>query len=710
VADPTLLDDVERTIHEFDPLDAELTRVELAADDERARPDQDRFEGVLEVAVDERATAVAGPSPAVAVDPSSVSVRGACPNQGNGVVQVAVHGSDELPVDTIIHSSVRVGDASETHVDPRTGEPRLRVTDVDGDGYDDLVVHVRMRETGLTCANLTSGVTARFKVGGVARAWAGPRDLSGATGISFWYEGTGSGEERTFRLRDNRAADPGPDGWELLWSDEFDGPAGSPPDPANWTPEIGDGTVNQIPGWGNDELQYYTDDPANVRHDGDGHLVIEVHEVEEPSPETGLQCYYGPCEYTSARLLTWHKQEFEYGRIEARVKVPAGAGYWPAFWSLGTDIDEVPWPRAGEIDIMEFVGREPYEVFGTIHGPGYSGGQSYGNTISTEDAVPEEFHTYAIEWGPGQIVWEFDGQRYHEAVPADVAPNEWVFDKPFFLLLNVAVGGNFGGPVAADTVFPQQMLVDHVRVWGAPDTAERFEATFVDEVDGWQQVSIPFDELTRSADQPEGASDDGLTLTEAWGYEVLAPAGTTFRLDDVRLRLPGRSWSRRRLTAGPGTLRSALAGVAAGGTITIDPARGRDGRAGLAVGGDPDGDDRHLRSARLHGGRRRQLAGARGRHRPARDLARWDRHRRESRDPGRRGPGRRALRLEDVTVVDNRTTGPDPDDFTTAAARSTSRRRRLDVVRDQTRGQHVGLGRWHAVGRRRLEVTITTAR
>jgi beta-glucanase (GH16 family) len=443
-------------------------------------------------------------------------------------------------------------------------------------GRDDLVVHVRMRETGLTCANLSEGVTAcRFEpvgrrgpIVGTGRAHV---DLSGATGISFWYEGTGSGAERTFRLLDNRAPDPGPDGWELVWSDEFDGPAGSPPNPANWTPEIGDGTVNQIPGWGNDERQYYTDDPANVRHDGSGHLVIEVHEVEDPSPETGLQCYYGPCEYTSARLLTWHKQEFEYGRIEARVKVPEGAGYWPAFWSLGTDIDEVPWPRAGEIDIMEFVGREPYEVFGTIHGPGYSGGQSYGNTISTfPDAVPEEFHTYAVEWGPGEIVWEFDGERYHEAVPGDVAPNDWVFDKPFFLLLNVAIGGNFGGPVAADTVFPQQMLVDHVRVWGAPDTAERFEATFVDEVDGWQQVTIPFDRLTRSSDQPEGAPDDGLTLTEAWGYEILAPAGTSFRLDDVRLSLADEVVVTSLADRGPGTLRSALAGVASGGTITVD--------------------------------------------------------------------------------------------------------------------------------------------
>jgi beta-glucanase (GH16 family) len=578
VADPTLLDDVERTIHEFDALDAALTRIELPGDGDRARPGQDRFEGVLEVAVDGRAGSDASTSSTVVtIDPSSVSLRGACRNAGNGVVQIVVHGTDSLPVGAVDHTTVRVGEASETHVDPRTGEPRLRLADVDGDGHDDLVVHVRMRETGLDCDGLTSGVTATVEgtpvdapLGGVARSWAGSRDLSGATGISFWYEGTGSGEQRTFRLRDNRAPDPGPDRWELVWSDEFDGPAGSPPDPANWTPEIGDGTVNQIPGWGNDELQYYTDSPDNVRHDGDGHLVIEVHEVEDPNPDTGPQCYYGPCEYTSARLLTWHKQEFRYGRIEARVNVPGGAGYWPAFWSLGTDIDEVPWPRAGEIDIMEFVGREPNEVFGTIHGPGYSGGQSYGGTTQTGDPVPGDFHTYAIEWGPGEIVWEFDGERYHEAVPEDVAPNEWVFDQPFFLLLNVAVGGNFGGPVGADTVFPQQMLVDHVRVWGAPDTAERFEATFVDEVDGWQRVLIPFSELTRSIDQPEDAPDDGLTLTETWGYEVLAPADTTFRLDDVRLDLADEVVVTSLADRGPGTLRSALAGVAAGGTITVD--------------------------------------------------------------------------------------------------------------------------------------------
>jgi len=578
VADPSLLDDVEQTEYEFDPIDAELSRIVLERDDERARPDQDRFEGVLEVEVlGDGSIATAGMR-TVTFDPSSVSIRGACQNRGNGVVHIIIHGSDALPVTSIDHTTIRVGDAREIHTDPRTGEPRLRVQDVDRDGYDDLVVHVRMRETGLTCATLTGGVTATVEdpapaaLGGVARSWPDARDLSGAEGMSFWFEGTGSGEEHTFRLRDNAAEDPGPDGWELMWSDEFDQPAGTPPNPANWTPEIGDGTVNQIPGWGNDELQYYTADPKNVRHDGEGNLVIEVHEVADPRPDEGLQCYYGPCEYTSARLLTWHKQEFQYGRLEARVNVPEGDGYWPAFWALGTDIDEVPWPRAGEIDIMEFVGREPFEVFGTIHGPGYAGGQSFGNTFTTEDPVPGVFHTYAVEWSPEEIIWEFNDIRYHEAIPADVAPNEWVFEKPFFLLLNVAIGGNFGGPVGPDTAFPQQTLIDYVRVYGAPDTAERFATTFVDEVAGWQRVTIPFTDLVRSDDQPEGAPDDGLTLTGARGYEILAPAGTTFRIDDVRLELQVDTAVTSTADSGVGSLRSALAATAAGGMITIDPA------------------------------------------------------------------------------------------------------------------------------------------
>jgi beta-glucanase (GH16 family) len=576
VTDPALLDDVEQTEHEFDPMDAELARIELAEDDARARPDQDRFEGVLEVAVDDLGDA-AGGATTVSIDPETVSIRGACQGRGDGVVQVVIHGSEELPVTAIDHTTIRVGDAREINTDPRTGEPRLRVRDVDRDGFDDLIVHVRLRETGLSCATLvgevtaTVGGTAPTALGGVARSWADARDLSGAEAISFWFEGTGSGEEHTFRLRDNAAPDPGPDGWELVWSDEFDQPEGTPPDPANWSFELGDGTVNQIPGWGNDELQYYTDAPENVRHDGEGNLIIEVLELD--GGEDGPTCYYGPCRYTSARLISQYKQEFLHGRIEARVQVPEGDGLWPAFWALGTDIPEVGWPQTGEIDIMEVVGRLPSTVFGTIHGPGYAGGQSFGGTTSTApDQVADDVRTFAVEWQPGEIVWEFDGERFFTATPDDVAPNEWVFEHPFFLLLNVAVGGNFGGAVGPDTTFPQRMSVEYVRAYGAPDTAERFEAVFTDDVAGWQRVTIPFSELVRSDEQPEGAPDDGLTLTGARGYEILGPAGTTFRIDDVRLTQPEEVTVTSAADGGPGSLRSALSATAAGGTIGIDPA------------------------------------------------------------------------------------------------------------------------------------------
>ena len=575
--DPTLLDDVEQTEYEFDPIDADLSRIVLEEDDDRARPDQGRFEGVLEVDVTgaEAPMAMAGASTStVTLDPDSVSYRGACQNRGNGVVQVIIHGSEELPVSEIDHTTIRVGDAQETHTDPRTGEPRLRVRDVDRDGFDDLIVHVRMRETGLTCDTLTGGVTVEMDdptpvaLGGVARSWADARDLSGAEGISFWFEGTGSGEELTFRLRDNAAPDPGPEGWELTWADEFDAPEGTPPDPANWSFELGDGTVNQIPGWGNDELQYYTDLPENVRHDGEGNLVIDTLEIDDG--EAGPPCYYGPCQYTSARLISQYKQEFKYGRIASSIQVPEGDGLWPAFWALGTNIPEVGWPQTGEIDIMEVVGRLPTTVFGTVHGPGYAGGQSIGRSIDIGEPVADRSREFAVEWTPGEIVWELDGEEFLTLAPDDV-PGEWVFDNPFFLLLNVAVGGNFGGAVGPDTTFPQRMTVEYVRVYGAPDTAERFETTFVDEVAGWQRVTIPFEDLVRSDEQPEGAPDDGLTLTGARGYEILAPAGSTFRIDDVRLELEADTTVTSAADSGPGSLRSALAATAAGGTITIDP-------------------------------------------------------------------------------------------------------------------------------------------
>jgi beta-glucanase (GH16 family) len=252
----------------------------------------------------------------------------------------------------------------------------------------------------------------------------------------------------------------GPVTWTLAWSDEFDGPAGTPPDPATWGYDLGDGTAAGIVGWGNLELQDYTASPTNAAMDGEGHLAITVLRADG-----SVRCYYGPCEFTSARLVTRDRLEVEHGRIEARIKVPGAAGLWPAFWMLGVDHPEVPWPDCGEIDIMEFVGRRPNQVFGTIHGPGYSGSDGLTQTLDLGRPVADEFHVFAIDWRPGSITWSLDGEVFHEARPADVAPNRWVFDQPFFMILNVAVGGNLGGPVAANIPFPQSMLVDYIRLY-----------------------------------------------------------------------------------------------------------------------------------------------------------------------------------------------------------------------------------------------------
>ncbi|MCO5204676.1 MAG: family 16 glycosylhydrolase [Anaerolineae bacterium] len=379
---------------------------------------------------------------------------------------------------------------------------------------------------------------------GFGTTFVGPEDWSLYDGISFWFYGSNSGETYTFELQDNQAAttaETPPDEWVMVWSDEFNTPAGTPPDPTKWTHEIGDGTLNDNPGWGNAEFEFYTDDPANASTDGDGNLVITLDQLPE---DTDLICYYGPCEYTSARLITWYKSEFEYGRIESRMKMPTGEdGLWPAFWSLGTDIGEVGWPQTGEIDIMEYVSRVPNEIFGTIHGPGYSGGSSFGGTYDFGEPVANEYHTFTIEWTPDEIHWYVDGINYHNAIPADVAPNEWVFNHPFFLILNFAIGGNFGGSISPDLTFPQETLVDYVRVYQAPNSAERFDATFVDDFTGWQQITLPFIGFTRSATQPDNAPNDGLGLNEVWGYGFQMPdsgdrnpqVAGEFMLDQIRL-------------------------------------------------------------------------------------------------------------------------------------------------------------------------------
>ena len=244
--------------------------------------------------------------------------------------------------------------------------------------------------------------------------------------------------------------------WTLVWSDEFDGAAGARVDPARWVTETGGH------GWGNNELEYYTDRAENASLSGDGHLVIRALREHYQGSDGVAR------EYTSARLKTQGTFTQTYGRFEARLQIPRGQGLWPAFWMLGADIEAVGWPRSGEIDIMENIGKEPATVHGTIHGPGYSGADSLGGAYALPGgaAVADAFHVFAVEWEPALIRFYVDDTLYETRTPADLkAGQTWVFDHPFFLLLNVAVGGNWPGNPDASTVFPQTMRVDYVRVY-----------------------------------------------------------------------------------------------------------------------------------------------------------------------------------------------------------------------------------------------------
>lgn len=247
--------------------------------------------------------------------------------------------------------------------------------------------------------------------------------------------------------------------WRLTWSDEFDGAAGASVNKRKWSAEVGGN------GWGNKELEYYTDGAKNASLDGHGTLVIKA--VQE-NPGQALKCWYGPCRYTSARLITKKKFAQAYGRFEARIRIPYGQGIWPAFWLLGDDIDDVGWPLCGEIDIMENIGREPTLVHGTIHGPGYNGAKGIGAPFALPNGkrFADDYHVYAVEWEPQALRFYVDDKLYATRVPTDLPPGtKWVYDHPFFILLNLAVGGEWPGEPDATTTFPQTMLVDYVRVY-----------------------------------------------------------------------------------------------------------------------------------------------------------------------------------------------------------------------------------------------------
>lgn len=243
-------------------------------------------------------------------------------------------------------------------------------------------------------------------------------------------------------------------GWKIVWSDEFSGPNVNV-DSTRWVIETGGS------GWGNSELEYYTSRLQNAQVK-DGMLLIKAFK-EKYAGADGIQR-----EYTSARLKTKGKFSITYGRIEARIRIPFGQGMWPAFWMLGSDIDQVGWPSCGEIDIMENIGREPSLVHGTVHGPGYSGANGIGASYSLANGkrFADDFHIFAVEWEPGVLRFYVDGHLYETRTPADLPANsQWVFTHPFFILLNVAVGGSWPGNPDATTVFPQTMAVDYVRVY-----------------------------------------------------------------------------------------------------------------------------------------------------------------------------------------------------------------------------------------------------
>ena len=234
---------------------------------------------------------------------------------------------------------------------------------------------------------------------------------------------------------------------ELVMQDEFDteGELNS----SIWSYDIGTGEN----GWGNNELQYYTDRPENVTVQN-GVLIISAKE----------ESYEGST-YTSAKILTKDKFEQVYGRFEARIRLPYGQGMWPAFWLLGNDCQTNIWPKCGEIDIMENRGQEPTKIAGSLHGPGYSGGEAITKDYTLEnDRFDTGFHVFGIEWGPEYINYYVDDVLYNQITPADVT-GKWAFNHPFYIIINLAVGGSFVGSPDSETDFPQTMLVDYVRVY-----------------------------------------------------------------------------------------------------------------------------------------------------------------------------------------------------------------------------------------------------
>lgn len=236
--------------------------------------------------------------------------------------------------------------------------------------------------------------------------------------------------------------------WNLVWEENFDGPADTPPDPDIWTPDLGGD------GWGNNQLEYNTD--HNALLDGNGFLAI-----------TARAESYDTNAFTSARITTKGKLEHGNGRFEADIQIPAGKGLWPAFWLLGSDIDTVSWPACGEVDILEAKGEDPGVIYSTVHGPGYSGAGGISADYPLQDgSFAEGMHRYAVDIDPDHLSFWVDDARVGVVRPGDLPENtNWVFNQSYFLILNLAVGGNYVEAPDDPSVFPATLLVDAVRIY-----------------------------------------------------------------------------------------------------------------------------------------------------------------------------------------------------------------------------------------------------
>src|SRR6266852_2138892 len=311
--------------------------------------------------------------------------------------------------------------------------------------------------------------------------------------------------------------------WTQVWSDEFNGPIGSAPDPANWNYDTGGG------GWGNNELEVYcapgsgaspcSASNPNIYQDGNGNLVIQAIKTQSGT-------------WTSGRMKTQGLHEFQYRRIEARMKLPVGAGLWPAFWMLGTNIGSVNWPTCGEQDIMEWVPKyTPTTTSSTDHGPGYSGGAGIGRrfTFPNGATIDSDYHTYGVIWSQNQMQYYRDDptKPFFTVTPASIpAGTQWVFNHPFYLILNFAIGGGFGGTIN-NPPNPSKMLVDYVRVY-EPGVGPPPAPTLSTPVAGNNQVSLSW---TASA----GASSYNVkrSFTSGVNYTLVATGLTATSFTDT---------------------------------------------------------------------------------------------------------------------------------------------------------------------------------